>query len=159
MDFSEEMLAKARAKPGAQTIRFLQHDLARPFPLEHSSFDLVVCCLVLDHIEDLDLLFRELARVCTAGERAGRIFITSMHPAMTLLGVQARFTDPASGEKVHVTSVPNQLCDYVMSAVRAGLRIESMTEHFADEVLARRAPRAGKYLGWPMLLIMDLRPT
>jgi len=159
MDFSEEMLAKARGKPGAEGIRFLQHDLARPFPLDDSSFDLVVCCLVLDHIKDLGLLFREMARVCTADGRGGRIFVTSMHPVMLLKGVQARFTDPASGEKVHVESVPNQISDYITAAVRAGLAIESMSEHAADESLARRAPRAEKYLGWPMLLVMQLRPS
>jgi len=144
---------------GAEPVRFVRHDLSRPFPLESHAFDMALCCLVLDHITNLDLLFGELARICKPASEGGRVLVTSMHPAMMLLGVQARFTDPASGEKVHVASVPNQVSDYVMAAVRAGLRIESMTEHFADEALARRAPRAGKYLGWPMLLIMDLRPT
>jgi ubiquinone/menaquinone biosynthesis C-methylase UbiE len=157
MDFSEEMLAKARAKPGAEGIRFLRHDLARPFPLESAAFDRVICCLVLDHIADLRLLFSEMARVCTTGGQGGRILVTSMHPAMLLKGVQARFTDPTSGEKVHVESVPNQISDYIVAAIRAGLSIESMTEHRADEALARRAPRADKYLGWPMLLVMQLQ--
>jgi malonyl-CoA O-methyltransferase len=159
LDFSDEMLAQARAKPGADSVRFLRHDLSRPLPLDAGAFDVVLCGLVLDHITDLPLLFREFARICKPASHGGRVLVTSMHPTMTLLGVQARFTDPASGEKVHVASVPNQVSDYVMAAVRAGLRIESMTEHFADESLARLAPRAEKYLGWPMLLMMDLRPT
>jgi ubiquinone/menaquinone biosynthesis C-methylase UbiE len=154
LDFSEEMLARARSKPGAERIRFVRHDLSRPLPLETAAFDRVLCCLVLDHIKSLELLFSEFRRVCRPG---GFILITAMHPAMMLKGVQARFTNPASGEKVHVQSVPNQLSDYVMAALGAGLTIEAMTEHAADESLARRAPRAEKYLGWPMLLVMKLR--
>lgn len=154
LDFSEEMLAKARAKPGADRVRFIRHDLHQPLPLPDASFDRVLCCLVLDHIADLDLLFHEFARVCA---RDGSVLITAMHPAMMLKGVQARFTDPGSGEKVHVASVPNRICDFVMAAARAGLAIADMQEHDADEALVRRAPRAEKYLGWPLLLVIQLR--
>jgi ubiquinone/menaquinone biosynthesis C-methylase UbiE len=158
IDFSQEMLAKARAKPGADRVRFIRHDLSKPLPLPSEAFDRVICCLVLDHIAALDMLFAEMARVCVGGSDRARVLITSMHPAMMLKGVQARFTDPASGEKVHVASVPNQISNYVMAAVNAGLAIDSMREFAADQTLARLAPRAGKYLGWPMLLVMELRP-
>lgn len=155
VDFSHEMLERAQAKPGAEGIQFVEHDLHRALPFADRSFDLVICCLVLDHIEEPAALFGELARICRAD---GKVLITAMHPAMMLKGVQARFTDAASGEKVHVQSVPNQISDYVMAAVGAGLAIEEMGEYFADEALAARAPRAEKYLGWPMLLTMSLAP-
>ena len=32
LDFSEGMLGRARAKPGAGAIKFVQHDLAKPLP-------------------------------------------------------------------------------------------------------------------------------
>jgi hypothetical protein len=32
-----------------------------------------------------------------------------------------------------------------------------MSEHVVDEELAARSPRAQKYLGWPLLLVMRLR--
>src|SRR5689334_24876291 len=47
LDFSEGMLVRARAKPGADAVKFISHDLAQPFPLETASFDCVLCCLVL----------------------------------------------------------------------------------------------------------------
>jgi hypothetical protein len=55
--------------------------------------------------------------------------------------------------------VPNQISDYVMGAARAGLRIEHMSEHAADEALVRATPRAEKHLGWPLLLVMKMRPA
>ena len=44
------------------------------------------------------------------------------------------------------------------AAVRAGLTIEELREFDADEELVRRAPRAAKHLGWPLLVAMRLRP-
>jgi len=45
-----------------------------------------------------------------------------------------------------------------MGVVRSGLRLEHMSEHAVDDALAARSPRVAKYLGWPLLLLMRLRP-
>lgn len=155
VDFSEGMLAKAREKAGAEKVSFVRHDLAERLPFDNGTFDRVLCGLVIDHIEDLARLFGDMGRVCKA-RPGGNIVISSMHPAMMLRGVQARFRDPKSGEEVRPRSVPNQISDYVMAAVRSGLSIEHMSEHIADAELARRAPRAEKHVGWPLLLMMGL---
>lgn len=155
VDFSEGMLAKARAKAGAERVRFVAHDLAvTPYPLAAASFDSAICCLVLDHIADLRSLLGELRRIVRPGSP---VVISVMHPAMMLRGVQARFTDPATGRETRPGSVPNQISDYVTAALAAGLTIERMSEHAADDALAARAPRAAKHVGWPLLLAMLLR--
>lgn len=154
LDFSEGMLERARAKPGANGVEFVRHDLTQPFPLESGSFDRVLCCLVLDHIADLKSFFGELARIC---KPTGFIVISAMHPAMMLRGVQARFIDPATGRRIYPRSEPNQISDYVTAAIYAGLQLESMSEHSVDANLAEASPRAGKYLGWPLLLLMRLK--
>src|SRR5438552_278885 len=64
VDFSAGMLARARCKPGAAEVRFVEHDLALALPFPAASFDRVVCGLVVDHIAALDPFFAELARVC-----------------------------------------------------------------------------------------------
>ena len=153
VDFSEEMLNRARAKPGAERVRFVQHDIASELPFEAASFDRVFCCLVLDHIADVKNFFRELARI---RRPRGFVVISVMHPAMMLRGVQARFTDPASGRKISPQSYPNQISDYVMAAVHAGLRLDHLSEHAIDTGLAAMSERAAKYLDWPMLLLMRL---
>lgn len=155
VDYSEGMLAKAEAKPGAGAIRWVRHDLAAPLPFGEGEFDRVLCALVLDHVADVRGLMAELGRVCHVAP-PGRIVISVMHPAMMLRGVQARFTDPTSGHRVMPASVPNQVSDYVMGAVGAGLRIVHISEHLADADLARKAPRAEKHMGWPLLLAMVL---
>ena len=155
VDFSEAMLERARAKAGADAITFVRHDLTKPLPLESGAFDRVFCCLVLDHIAELDKFFRELRRLCRP---TGRVIISVMHPAMSLRGVQARFIDPVSGRRISLASHAHQMSDYLMAAVRADLILEHVAEYAADAALAAQSPRAGKYLGWPMLLLLKLVP-
>src|SRR5262249_4689842 len=60
LDFSSAMLERARQKAGAADISFHFHDLVAPLPFAAESFDRVVCGLVVDHIADLENLFREI---------------------------------------------------------------------------------------------------
>ena len=153
--FSSGMLDRARNKPGAERVTFIQHDLTRPLPLPDAAFERVTCCLVLEHIPDIAALLREMGRICRPD---GFIVATELHPAMGLRGISARFTDPASGVETRPASVPKQISDYVMAAIRAGLTIDDLSEHVIDAEIAARSERARKYLGWPMLLAVRLRP-
>jgi ubiquinone/menaquinone biosynthesis C-methylase UbiE len=153
VDFSAGMLDEARRKPGAEAVRFLVHDLHEPLPFADGSFDRVVSGLVLEHLHDLGAFFAEAHRVLRPG---GRAVVTAMHPAMFLKGVAARFTDPATGEKVQPGSVAHTLGDFVMAAVRAGFALEGVGEYAADATFATRCPRAEKYVGWPMLVVLEL---
>ncbi|MGO9246383.1 MAG: class I SAM-dependent methyltransferase [Verrucomicrobiia bacterium] len=155
VDFSEGMLAQARAKAGKLAIVFHTHDLATPLPFADESFDRVVCGLVIDHISDLGGLFREMRRVCRP---SGFVVVSVMHPAMMLRGVQARFRDPASGREIRPASCSHQLSDYIMAAAQAGFAFDHLSEQSVDEALACRLERARKYLGWPMLFLMRLKP-
>jgi malonyl-CoA O-methyltransferase len=154
IDFSEGMLEKARRKPGGGSVRFLAHDLHQPLPFADASFDRVVSGLVLEHLGDLDAFFGEARRVLRPG---GLAVISAMHPAMFLKGVQARFTDPDSGEKVQPGSVAHSLGGFVMAAVRTGFGLEGVEERAPDADFAARYPRAEKYVDWPMLVVLRLR--
>jgi ubiquinone/menaquinone biosynthesis C-methylase UbiE len=153
VDFSDGMLAEARKKPGADAVRWLAHDLHRPLPFADGTFDLVVSGLVLEHLRQLDEFFAEARRVLKAG---GRAVVSAMHPAMFLRGAQARFTDPGSGDVIQPGSVTHSVAAFVMAAVRAGFRLDAVEEYAPDEALAQRVPRAAKYVGWPMLVVMRL---
>jgi len=155
LDFSPGMLTAARAKPGAERVRFLRQDVTTPLPFDDGTIDRVLCCLVLEHVADLTGLCVELARVCAPRPR-GAIVISAMHPAMMERGVQARFYDPRTGERTQPASRPHAISDYVRAAREAGLTVERLDEHAVDESLAAAYPRAARYLGWPMLLLMKL---
>lgn len=86
----------------------------------------------------------------------GCVIISVMHPAMSLRGVQARFTEPGTGRRILLASQTHQLSEYVMAAVGAGLDLAHLSEHAIDSDMAARSSRAARYMGWPMLLLMKL---
>ncbi len=153
IDFSEDMLAVARSKPGADGVDFMVHDLHERLPFGSGAFDIVVSGLVLEHLRDLPAFFSEARRVLNS---RGRAVISAMHPAMFLRDSQAQFTDPASGEIVRPGSLPHQLSEMIMAAVLARLDLIGVDEYPADRELVARFPRAKKYLGWPMLVVLQL---
>lgn len=154
LDFSEQMLDKAREKPGADVVRWLVHNVTQPLPFAAESFDRVLSALVLEHIPvgDLGSFFRELGRVT---RRDGVILVTAMHPAMFVKGVSARFHEE-SGE-VRPRSYAATLSDYIMGAIHAGLVIVELVERSVDEALATRNERSRKWLGSPALFVMTLK--
>jgi malonyl-CoA O-methyltransferase len=153
VDFSEGMLAEARKKPGADDVRWLVHDLHTPLPFDKGTFNLVVSGLVLEHLRELDGFFAEARRVLRL---EGRAVVSAMHPAMFLRGAQARFTDPISGDVVQPGSFPHSISAFVMAAIRAGFKLDTVDEYAPHEKFAQCAPRAAKYVDWPMLVVLQL---
>lgn len=150
-DLSTGMVAQASEKPGWNNVRFLRHDFNQPLPFADCSFDCVCTFLTLEHVHDLCLFFSECRRVCRSG---GFVVASAMHPAMMLRGIQAHFRDSTTGADVCPQSVPHQLCDFVMGILHARLQLVHLSEHFVDDELASRSPRAAKYHRWPMLVLL-----
>lgn len=71
VDISASQIERnARAHP---EIRFLQHDVAQPFPFARETFGAVWCSEVLEHLFDPGFALREMQRVL---ERGGRLLVT-----------------------------------------------------------------------------------
>ncbi len=154
VDFSDGMAARAREKPGWDRIRFIAHDLETRLPLPDAAFDRVLSALVLEHIANLDGFFRECRRVCRPG---GAVVMSALHPAMLLRGIQAHFNDPVTRTDVRPAGHAHEISDFLMAALRAGLVLAGVGEHRVSPDHAARNPRAAKYRGWPMLLMMAWR--
>ena len=154
VDFSEEMLERARRKAPAADVRFVVHDLHESLPLPDATFDTVVSGLVLEHLRDLDAFFTESHRVLRP---QGRAVVSAMHPAMFLRGSRARFTDPDSGEVLAPGSLPHQLGEMVMAVLGAGFTLSGIDEVAPDAEFVGRYPRADRYLGWPMLVVLTMQ--
>ena len=71
VDISASQIERnARAHP---EIKFLQHDVARPFPFASAAFDVIWCSEVLEHLFDPGFALAEMRRVLAPG---GRLLVT-----------------------------------------------------------------------------------
>jgi ubiquinone/menaquinone biosynthesis C-methylase UbiE len=130
LDFSEGMIEKAKKKIQTGNVRFSVADLTQSWPCEDRSYDLIVCNLVLEHIQDLSFIFSEAFRVL---EEKGKFLINELHPFRQYEGRKARF-DRGEG----VTEIPafvHHLSDFVNAASSNGLTLIKLNEwwHKRDE--------------------------
>src|SRR5438309_2430572 len=61
VDLSTEMLAKARVKVRSPGVRFVQADITTDWDFAQDKFDLITFSLVLEHIENLEPVFRKVS--------------------------------------------------------------------------------------------------
>ena len=128
VDFSEGMIEKAREKVRAGNVRFSIMDITQPWEFENESFDLLVCNLVFEHIEDLSHVFSESARVL---RRNGKFFIDELHPFRQYDGKKARFF--RNGEKVEVDAFVHHISDFMNAAEAHGLNLLKLEEYWHEE--------------------------
>jgi ubiquinone/menaquinone biosynthesis C-methylase UbiE len=128
VDFSEGMIEKAKEKVKAENVRFSIADLTKKWPCKDEAYDLIVCNLVLEHIEDLSFIFSEAFRVL---EEEGRFLVNELHPFRQYEGKKARFS---SGQGV--TEIPafvHHISDFVNAASANGLRLAKLNEWWHEE--------------------------
>lgn len=136
LDLSAGMLERARARIAAPAVRFLRHDIRSVWPLADRAADLVVAMLVLEHVETLEPVFGEARRVLRQG---GELYLCELHPVRQMLGRQAGFTHPESGERERIVAYLHDVADYVNGGLAAGLEPLRLDEH-RDPGAARTAP-------------------
>jgi malonyl-CoA O-methyltransferase len=130
LDFSPGMIEKAREKVKAENVRFSIADLTQRWPCEDGDYDLIVCNLVLEHIEDLSFIFSEAYRVL---DEKGRFLVNELHPFRQYEGKKARFSSEAGATEIpafiHHTS------DFLNAAAKNGLELVKLNEwwHEADQ--------------------------
>ena len=128
VDLSEQMLEKARSKINSPKVEFRQEDITRPWTFKKQLYNLVTFSLVLEHIQNLDHIFREVAALLAPG---GHVYVGELHPFKQYAGTKARF-ETESGVQV-VECFDHHLSDFILPAKKYGLSIVDLNEHFDDE--------------------------
>ena len=128
VDFSEEMLAKAKEKISLDHVQFVQADIQEPWHFAQQQFDLVSFSLVLEHIEDLTAIFKKVSDCLTLH---GHVYIAELHPFKQYSGSKARF-ETAAGTQI-VTCFNHHVSDFTNAAKQAGLELVDLQEYFDDQ--------------------------
>lgn len=125
VDLSEEMLAKAIQKVTAPHVKFVQADITTAWNFTNEKFELATFSLVLEHIENLDDIFKKLAAVIESG---GHLYIGELHPFKQYAGTKARF-ESENGTQV-VTCFNHNLSDFIQPALQHGFTVVNIKEYF-----------------------------
>lgn len=125
VDISEEMLAKAKSKIQSDKVTFRQADITASWSFTIGKYDLVSFSLVLEHIQNLEHIFSEAAKVLNTG---GYVYVGELHPFKQYTGSKARF-ETESGTQI-VECYNHHVSEFTQTAARHGLSVLSLNEYF-----------------------------
>ena len=128
VDFSEEMLSKARAKVQSEKVEFKQGDINNSWDFTDWKFDLITFSLVLEHVRELDHIFEQASKLLTD---SGIVYVGELHPFKQYSGSKARF-ETESGIQI-VDCFNHHISDFIKSAHKSGLALLQLEEYFDDE--------------------------
>jgi ubiquinone/menaquinone biosynthesis C-methylase UbiE len=160
VDATPAMLDVARAKVPKGDFRAGRLEA---LPVDDASVDLVTCALALTHVDDLQPVIREFARVLRPG---GQAILSDIHPFMTMTSSVAAFQPEDRRRGIpHVVNLTHQLSEYVQAFLAAGLRIVECLEPPVDDKILGVFPTFAVYAdatraafeGVPYLLIWRLQ--
>jgi ubiquinone/menaquinone biosynthesis C-methylase UbiE len=128
LDFSQAMINRAKEKLPLDHVTFAVADLTCSWPCDDQSVDLVVCNLVLEHIDDLSFIFAEAFRALMAG---GHLFICELHPFRQYQGIKANFKRDQG--TIEIPAFVHHISEFVHAARSNGLTIESFNEWWHED--------------------------
>ena len=127
VDFPEEMLKKARTKFINKNVVFHLVDIRNEWTFTSEKFDLVTFSLVMEHIEDLDTIFRK-AQLVVASK--GYLYLGELHPSKQYSGTKARYKTE-EGLQI-VVCYTHHLSDFSNAAKKHGFEVVAINEFFDD---------------------------
>jgi len=128
LDFSQEMLNKAKLKINDKRVEFRKADMTTEWKIDNDSADLITCNLVLEHIEDLDIFFDQANKKLKNG---GAFFISELHPFKQYSGSKAKF-ETENGIQELETYV-HHISEYLNVASENGFELVELKEWFDEE--------------------------
>ncbi|HNK61348.1 MAG TPA: class I SAM-dependent methyltransferase [Chitinophagaceae bacterium] len=127
IDLSEEMLTIAREKISNDNVQLLKVDINQDWTFTTEKFDLVVCSLVLEHIENINRIFKLISEHLT---KNGTVYIGELHPFKQYSGSKASFENEEG--KQTVTVFTHHISEFTSLAKQNGLTISEVKEYFDD---------------------------
>jgi len=173
IDLSVNQIREARSRGGG--VCGFARATALNLPFEASTFDAVLTCLVLEHVDDLDSAIGEVARVLRPG---GRFVLLLNHPLLQTPGsgwIDDQVLEPPEQywrigpylpetstieeveRDVFIRFVHRPLHRYLNALIDAGLSIERLLEPPPPSGFTARAPEYQDAATVPRLMLISAR--
>ena len=131
----------------------------RALPFAPESFDVVWCRLVIGHVQNLEIAYAELSRVCRPG---GAVVVSDICPEAIDAGHRRTFRDSAGVEHEleHHVHTP---AAHAHAAFDVGLKLKTLRDGVVDESIRDFYERAGRIvayerqLGLPLVRVLSWR--
>ena len=135
LDFSQEMLLKAKEKISNESVNFRRADLTECWEVDNKFADLITCSLTLEHIKNVDHIFNQ---VNLKLKKNGLFFISELHPFKQYTGSKARYETENGTQELEV--YVHHISEYMDTAKNNGLKFVEMNEWF-DDTIKKELPR------------------
>lgn len=137
VDFSEEMLALAKSKVKNPKVNFVQADITLPWIFaQENTYDLATFSLVLEHIENLDDIFRKLQAALKPG---AYVYVGELHPFKQYSGTKARYESAEGIQQLRCYT--HHISDFTKAAFNTGFELQCINEYFDEANGAEAIPR------------------
>jgi SAM-dependent methyltransferase len=135
VDLTPEMLDAARAREVYR--RLVEADVSDT-GLQSGAYDLVVTCLVDEHLADLRPLYVEARRIARP---EGIYVLVGFHPHFIMTSGMPTHFDSASGEPVAIETYVHLISDQVSAGLAAGWTLVEMRERVVDDQWLELKPK------------------
>jgi len=153
VDLTDAMLARAKER-GIYT--GLREASVGDSGLPSGEFDVVTCCLVDEHLDDLQPLYTEAARLLRPG---GHYVHLGFHPFFIMKsGMPTHFDHPTRGSLALDTNI-HLYSDHVRCGTNAGLTQMEMHERVIDDEWLQLKPKWARHRDWPVSFVSVWRSS
>jgi ubiquinone/menaquinone biosynthesis C-methylase UbiE len=128
IDFSDSMISKAKKKVKSENVSFKIADITKDWGLEENKFDLITFNLILEHIENLNFIFKQTHKHLIS---KGLVFINELHPFRQYDGKKAEYEE--NGKIKEIDAFVHNISDFIDAANKNGLKLLTLNEFWHEQ--------------------------
>ena len=135
LDFSQEMLNKARNKILDSRVNFQKADVTKNWDAIDGFADLITSSLILEHVDDLNFIFHQ---AFIKLKPKGIFFISELHPFKQYVGTKARYESEKGIHELKTFTHP--ISEFTNSAKINNFKLLELSE-WSDNEIKNEVPR------------------
>ncbi len=148
VDLASAML---RLAAGKRVYRRLEESNVASTPFDEAAYDLVIACLIDEHLPEVTPLYREAARLAAA---AGLLVVVGFHPYFIMASGMPTHYDSGSGEPLAIETHVHLMSDHVAAAAANGWQLREMKERLIDDRWVALKPKWERFRHRPISFAM-----